>query len=63
MITNPLNFDVSPESIYIPANSNIYAMVTYTPSQLDIPESAEIVFESDDIGKWQFLVHGEGQPP
>ena len=63
MITNPLNFDVTPETIYIPANSSIYATLTYTPSQLDILEAAEIVFESDDIGKWMFQVYGEGQPP
>ena len=63
MITNPLNFDVTPEAIYIPANSSVYATLTYTPSQLDITESSEIIFESDDIGQWKFQVYGEGQAP
>ena len=33
------------------------------PSDLDVTESGEITFESEDIGNWHFFVFGVGLPP
>lgn len=33
------------------------------PSSLDIIESSDIIFSSPLIGKWHYLVFGQGLPP
>lgn len=62
-ISNPNNFDVFPEFISIEPYETIPVKIKYIPSDLDINETGEILFESDKIGKWQFLVFGMGLPP
>lgn len=62
-ITNPLNFDVLENNIEIPPQGVAKVQLQYSPSGMEQVESGEILFESDDIGRWQFLVFGRGQPP
>lgn len=62
-ISNPNNFDISPEIITIGPFESVPVKIRYIPSDLDINETGEILFESDKIGKWQFLVFGVGLPP
>jgi len=59
-VSNMSNYDVYPESLFIRANSRAKVKIVYTPSQIDTLESSEIVFSSSDIGKWTFLISGEG---
>ena len=35
----------------------------YMPSSLDIIEQGEISFETAEIGRWQYLLYGQGTPP
>jgi len=62
-ISNPNNFDIFPEIISVGPFESATVKIRYIPSDLDINETAEILFESDRIGKWQFFVFGMGLPP
>ena len=56
LITNPSNYDVYPETVLIKAHGSAKVTIVYTPSQLKVKESSEIIFESDDIGRWTFHI-------
>ena len=62
-LTNPNNFDVLPDNFTIPPYSSVNTFIRYTPSDLDVNESGEVIFESDAIGKWHYVVYGVGLPP
>jgi len=62
-ISNPNNFDIDPEEIIIPKYGSVEVQIRYMPSDLDVVETSEIVFETDEIGNWQFLAFGQGVPP
>ena len=62
-VSNPNNFDVLPDIINLPALSAVSAYIRYTPSDLEINETGEVIFESEDIGVWYFMVFGVGLPP
>lgn len=62
-ISNPNNFDVIPDSIIIPPMSMASAIIRYTPSDLEVNETGEVIFESEEIGHWYFMVFGVGLPP
>ena len=62
-LTNPNNFDVVPDNFTIGAYSSVNTFIRYTPSDLDVNESGEVIFESDAIGKWHYVVYGVGLPP
>ena len=62
-ISNPNNFDIFPENISVGPYESSAVKIRYIPSDLDINETGEIIFESEKIGKWQFLVFGMGMPP
>lgn len=62
-ITNPANFDVIDQDILISPFETYVAKIQYLPSELDVVEAGEILFESDEIGKWHFLTFGRGLPP
>ena len=62
-LSNPHGFDIMPEDLVIPPYDSLVAQIRYMPSDLDIIESCEVVFETDDIGKWSYLAFGQGIPP
>lgn len=62
-VSNPNNFDVMPDIITIPAMSQVSALIRYTPSDLEINETGEVLFESEEIGSWYYMVFGVGLPP
>lgn len=37
--------------------------IRYMPSNLDLTENGEIIFFSQELGKWRYLVFGIGIPP
>eukprot|EP00828_Plagiopyla_frontata_P031468 TRINITY_DN41301_c0_g1_i2.p1 TRINITY_DN41301_c0_g1~~TRINITY_DN41301_c0_g1_i2.p1 ORF type:complete len:450 (-),score=29.10 TRINITY_DN41301_c0_g1_i2:51-1400(-) len=62
-LSNPNNFDVSPDNFTIPPYSSINTFIRYIPSDLDANEFGEVIFESDTIGRWHYVVYGTGLPP
>jgi len=62
-VSNPNNFDVVPDIVNIPPMSVVSAFIRYTPSDLEVNETGEVIFESEEIGNWYFLVFGVGMPP
>jgi hypothetical protein len=60
--SNPTNFEV-PDKVEIPPYSSIQVPIKYTPSNLDTTETARIVFESKNIGRWEFVLEGRGKFP
>ncbi|EGR28301.1 hypothetical protein IMG5_179020 [Ichthyophthirius multifiliis] len=63
IISNKTNFDVIPDQIIIPANEEVSVFIKYMPSILDKTQTSQITFETENIGKWQFLAFGIGIPP
>ncbi|CAD8117028.1 unnamed protein product [Paramecium sonneborni] len=61
-ISNPTNFDISPDELIIQPYDILKVNIKYTPSSLDQIEQSEIIFTSP-IGKWHYLVFGNGLPP
>ena len=49
--------------IVIPPMSMGSAIIRYTPSDLEVNETGEVIFESEEIGHWYFMVFGVGLPP
>ena len=37
--------------------------IQYSPSNLDVVETGNIVFENPQVGKWEFNVEGKGLLP
>lgn len=62
-ISNPHNWDLDPLEIMIPRYSSLEVLVRYMPSELDVLESGEIIFETEEIGNWYFQCFGQGVPP
>ena len=62
-VSNPNNFDVIPDIIIIPPMSAVSAYIRYTPSDLEVNETGEVIFDSEEIGNWYFMVFGVGLPP
>ncbi|KAL4497051.1 hypothetical protein ABPG72_002207 [Tetrahymena utriculariae] len=62
-VSNPSNFDVLPEQIVIPANDEISVYIRYMPSVLDSTQTSEIKFQTETIGRWDYLAFGMGIPP
>jgi hypothetical protein len=55
---NPTNFDILPSLIILPPYEIVPVLIRYTPSDLDITEMGEIIFETEEIGRWQYLAFG-----
>ena len=55
-VINTSNYDVYPETVMIKAHGRTKVTIVYTPSQLKVKETSEIIFESEDIGRWTFLI-------
>jgi len=62
-ISNKQNFDVIPERIILNPYQALDVCIEYTPSNLDLNESATIYFYNKMIGKWEFYVEGRGLVP
>lgn len=52
-----------PEQIIIPANDEISVYVRYMPSVLDATQTSDIRFQTESIGRWDYLAFGIGTPP
>jgi hypothetical protein len=62
-IQNHQNYEVKPDVIIIPPYDVAYAHISYMPSAMDQTQTSDILFESEEIGKWHFLCFGMGIPP
>ena len=62
-LTNDENFEVIPPRFEIAPHSTYKAKVKYIPNELDVQNNCDIVFKSDKIGFWKFLVFGLGEIP
>ncbi len=60
--SNPTNYDVQ-DKLVIPPYSSMDVPIRYIPSNLDATESARIVFDSKNIGRWEFTLDGRGKLP
>lgn len=57
------NFYLTSDTFMIPPSGTLDVEVFYTPSELDKFDKAVIIFDSKQIGTWNFLVSGIGVPP
>ncbi|MCQ2815955.1 MAG: hypothetical protein MJ252_01695, partial [archaeon] len=61
--SNPKLFQVLLEKITVPSGIQREVLVRYTPSCLGSDEECEIVFSSNTIGNWKYVLRGRGIPP
>lgn len=61
--TNPTNFEILPEKVILPPYESLKVQIQYSPTNLDVVESSNIVFSHPMIGKWEFNVEGKGLVP
>jgi len=61
--SNPTNFEIVPDKILLPAFESLQVMIQYSPTNLDMVESGNIVFENALVGKWEYNVQGKGLLP
>ena len=61
--SNPTNFEIYPEKVSIPPYESAKITIQYSPSSLDIIENGNIVFENEDVGKWEYYCEGRGLLP
>jgi len=61
--TNPTNFEVIPEKVIIPPYESAKVCIQYSPSNLDIIENGSVIFENEDVGKWEYYCEGKGLLP
>jgi len=60
--SNPTNYDLQ-EKLVIPPYSSMDVPIKYIPSNLDATESTRIVFDSKNIGRWEYTLDGRGKLP
>ena len=61
--TNPTNFEISPDKVLLPAYESLKIQIQYSPTNLDVVESGNIVFSHPLVGKWEYNVEGKGLVP
>lgn len=61
--SNPVNFEVIPDRLIIPAYGSSNALIKYTPTGLGSVEQGEITLKTVTIGDWVYRVKGKGLPP
>lgn len=61
--SNPTNFEIVPDKILLPAFESLRVEIQYSPTNLDVVESGNIVFENPTVGKWEYNVEGKGMLP
>ena len=62
-LSNTHNFAIYPENMTILALQELEVTIRYIPSNLEKSENGELIFVSDTIGKWEYIVNGIGTPP
>ena len=62
-ITNTTNFEVIPEKIIIGPYESAQVTIQYSPSNLDVIENGNIIFENEEVGKWEYYCEGTGLLP
>ena len=60
-LTNNENFEVIPPRFEIAPQTTYKAKVKYIPNELEVQNNSDLVFRSDKIGFWKFLVFGQGE--
>lgn len=61
--SNPTNFEVSPDKVILPAYETLKVQIKYSPTNLDVIESGNIIFENPEVGKWEYNMEGKGLVP
>jgi len=61
--SNPTNFEIIPEKIVLPPYEMQKICIQYSPSNLDLVEAGNIIFENPSVGKWEFNIEGKGLIP
>lgn len=63
ILSNKDNFEVFPPNFTIKKASSYDVKVKYIPNNIDIQNSGEVTFQSNNIGNWYYLVYGVGEVP
>lgn len=61
--SNPTNFEINPDKVILPPYENVKLQITYSPTNLDVVEAGNIIFEHPSVGKWEYNVEGKGLVP
>lgn len=61
--SNPSHFKIKPDKITLLPESYKEILVTFTPSNLEYEEICTLLFESYEIGKWEYRLRGKGLFP
>lgn len=61
--SNPTNFEIVPDKPVLQPYETLRVSIQYSPSNLDVVETGNIVFENPHIGKWEYNVAGKGLLP
>ena len=61
--SNPTNFEISPDKIILPPYEGVRVQINYSPTNLDVVEDGNIIFENPAVGKWEYNVQGKGLVP
>lgn len=62
-LTNNENFEIIPPRFEMAPHSIFKARVKYVPKELEVQNNTDVIFKSDKIGFWKFLVFGVGEIP
>lgn len=62
-LSNPVQFRLIPDKIVIPPEAAKEILVKYTPSTLEYEEDCTAIFESMEIGRWEYKIRGRGLYP
>ena len=63
LCTNSENFEVIPPQFEIAPYSSFKPRVKYIPNEIDVQNSSDLLFKSDCIGSWKYIMFGEGKNP
>lgn len=61
--SNPTNFVVCPDKVILPPYESLKVQIKYSPTNLDVIESGNIIFENPEVGKWEYNMEGKGLVP
>mmetsp|Transcript_44467 Transcript_44467/g.58995 ORF Transcript_44467/g.58995 Transcript_44467/m.58995 type:complete len:122 (-) Transcript_44467:1310-1675(-) len=61
--SNPTNFAVIPDKVILPPYESLKVQIKYSPTNLDVIESGNIIFENPEVGKWEYNMEGKGLVP
>jgi len=61
--SNPTNFVVIPDKVILPPYETLKVQIKYSPTNLDVIESGNIIFENPEVGNWVYNMEGKGLVP